>query len=296
MSLAAIAATLAVGIVAGILSGLVGVGGGVLMVPFLYFFYDRPEIFGVIVAPELRVVVAHATSLFVIVPTATRGAIAFHRAGLVEWRAVWPIGLGSVVAAAVAARVAPAMPPELLKIGFGVLLAVSGARLAMRPRATAASAGIDRLRLRWYATIPIGLAVGAFSALLGVGGGIVAIPLLMHVVGLDVRRLAATSMGIITITAAAGTLSYMANAPDVPGMPPWSIGYVHVAAGCMLFLGAFLSVRWGALLNQRMKPRSLALMFAAVFIVIGVRLVVSNLVALRTSAQYLSYLLVFGPG
>jgi hypothetical protein len=45
-----------------------------------------------------------------------------------------------------------------------------------------------------------------------------------------------------------------------------------------------------------MKPRSLALMFAAVFIVIGVRLVVSNLVALRTSAQYLSYLLVFGPG
>lgn len=280
MALSAIAATFAVGIAAGVLSGLVGIGGGVLMVPFLYFFYDRPDWFGFAVAPELRVVVAHATSLFVIVPTSIRGAWAYHRARLVEWRAVWPIGISSIVAAAAAARLAPAIPPEVLKIGFGVFLLVSGARLVLRRPTLPPEEGGRELRLTLPVTIPIGLAVGFFSALLGVGGGIVAIPLLLHVVGLEVRRIAATSMGIITITATAGTLTYMLTGMNLGGLPAGSVGYVHVAAGIAMFLGAVLSVGWGALLNQRLKPRALTLVFAAVFVVIGGRLVIGNLAEL----------------
>jgi uncharacterized protein len=283
MTAAAIAATFAIGIAAGLLSGLIGIGGGVLMVPFLYFFYDRPELFGVGVAPELRVVVAHATSLLVIVPTAIRGSLAFHRVGLVEWRAVWPIGLSSILAAALTARMAPMVPPELLKIGFGAFLTVSAVRLAMKPRLPDRTQTHGGLRLDWRVTVPTGILVGVFSALLGVGGGIVAIPLLMHLVGVDVRRLAATSMGIITITASAGAITYMITGAGRPGLPPGSIGYVHLAAAAAMFMGAFLSVRWGALLNQRMRPRALTLMFAAFFLVVGVRLVITNLGELRSS-------------
>jgi uncharacterized protein len=280
MLLLAIIATFAVGVVAGLLSGLIGIGGGVLMVPFLYFFYDQPHLFGFQVAPELRVVVAHATSLFVIVPTSIRGALAYHRAGLVEWRAVWPIGISSVLAAAGAAWLALLVPPQVLKVGFGVFLTVSGVRLALRkPPPSAASQGRP-LRLSWSVTVPIGIVVGAFSALLGVGGGIVSIPLLMHVVGLDVRRLAATSMGIIIITATAGSLTYMVTGAGQPGLPAGSVGFVHVAAGIAMFIGAVLSVSWGALLNQRLKPRALTLVFATVFVLIGARLVLTNLGAL----------------
>jgi uncharacterized protein len=272
----AVIATFAVGIAAGLLSGLVGVGGGVLMVPFLYLFYDRPDWFGYFVAQDIQVVVAHATSLFVIVPTSIRGALTYHRAGLVEWRAVWPIGISSVLAAAGAAWLAPSIPPQLLKIGFGSFLLVSGVRLARRPKRSAEDAAARPLRLGWGVTVPVGIAVGFLSALLGVGGGIVAIPLLIHLIGLDVKKVAATSIGIITITATAGTLAYMATGAGRPGLPAGSIGFVHVLAGVTMFLGAVLSVSWGARLNQRLKPRALTLVFATVFMVIGARLVLTN--------------------
>src|SRR5690606_20316214 len=128
--------------------------GGVLIVPFLYFFYDRPDLFGVVVSPEARVVLSHGTSLFVILPTSVRGAITYHKAHLVEWRAVWAVGLGSVVAALLGARLAAVRPPEVLKTGFGFLLAFSGARLVY-PRSilpTTPAASGPRLDLRL--TIP----------------------------------------------------------------------------------------------------------------------------------------------
>jgi len=277
---AAVVATFAVGIAAGLLSGLVGVGGGVLMVPFLYLFYDRPDWFGYLVAQDIQVVVAHATSLFVIVPTSIRGALTYHRAGLVEWRAVWPIGISSVLAAAGAAWLAPSIPPQLLKIGFGMFLLISGVRLARRPKLSAEEAAARPLRLGWGVTVPVGIAVGILSALLGVGGGIVAIPLLIHLIGLDVKKVAATSIGIITITATAGTLAYMATGAGRAGLPTGSIGFVHVLAGVTMFLGALLSVTWGARLNQRLQPRVLTLVFATVFVVIGARLVLANAGAL----------------
>ena len=276
MGLAAVLTIFVVGLAVGILSGLVGIGGGVLIVPFLYFFYGHPEWFGVPVAAGVAPVVAHATSLFVIVPTSLRGALAFHKARLVEWRAVWPIGIASVLAAVVGARVAIELPPPILKIAFGLLLIISALRLGRRRPGAQSEAPPRRLRLSLPVTAGVGTAVGLFSALLGVGGGVIAIPLLLGVVRVDVRRVAATSIGIIAITAAAGTLSYMISGWNRPDLPPWTIGYVHVAAGLAMFAGSVLSVGWGAALNQRLKPRMLSLLFAGLFFIIGVQLLVQN--------------------
>jgi uncharacterized membrane protein YfcA len=276
MAALTVLAIAAVGVAVGLLSGLVGIGGGVLIVPFLYFFYDYPQLFGVAVPPDVRTVLAHGTSLFIILPTSASGALAYHRAGLVEWRAVVPIGLASAAAAIVGARIALAMPPELLKLCFGALLILAGVRLAMRRLAPSAELEPAEPRVSLPVTVSIGIVVGLFSAMLGVGGGIVAIPLLMHVVRLDVRRVAATSMGVIAITAAAGSLSYMWSGWGVVGLPPWSIGYVHVSAGLAMCVGALASVRWGAALNQRLHPRTLTLVFAVLFTVLGLRLVMGN--------------------
>ncbi len=275
MGLLTVLALTAVGLVVGLLSGLVGIGGGVLIVPFLYFFYDRPELFGVGVEPGIRTILAHGTSLFVIMPTSIRGVFAFHRARLVEWRAVWPIGAASVVAAILGARAALALPPEVLKMGFGLLLVFSGMRMALKsPPPVDATPRPPRLSLA--VTAFTGLAVGLFSALLGVGGGIIAIPLLIHLMHLDVKKVAATSIGIIAITAAAGAATYMWTGHGEPGLPPHSVGYVHVSAGLLMFVGSVVSVRWGAALNQRMRPRTLTLMFAILFVLLGLRLVLEN--------------------
>lgn len=252
------------------------------MVPFLYFFYDRPDLFGVIVSPESRVVLAHGTSLMVMIPTALRGAWTYHRAELVEWRAVVPIGLASMVAAFAAARLAATLPPEALKTGFGALLIVSGVRLMMPRRHPPAADAEPRLSLA--RTTFTGLLVGVMSALLGVGGGTVAIPLLIYLLRVDLRKVAATSMGIVAITATAGTVGYVVSGLGQPGLPPFSLGYVHVSAGIAMFVGAVVSVRWGAAINQRARPRTLSLLFGAFFVVMGLRLAGGNLLALVRQA------------
>ncbi len=214
------------------------------MVPFLYFFYDRPDLFGVVVSPEARVVLAHGTSLFVITPTAVRGAFAFDRSNLVEWRAVWPIGAASVLAAFVGGALAVNLPPEALKTGFGALLIVSGIRLVYRRGGVAGEGATEAVepRLSLPRTISAGLLIGLLSAMLGVGGGTVGIPLLIYLLKLDLRQVAATSIGIMGFTAAAGALGYMFLGYGEPGLPRWSIGYVDFAAGLGLLIGAVVSV------------------------------------------------------
>lgn len=280
MAVGSIALVFLVGLVVGLVSGLIGIGGGVLLVPFLYFYFAHPELFGVSAAPGVATVVAHATSLFVIVPTSMRGAFAYHRGGLVVWRAALPIGVASVVAAIVGAAVSPHIRPEMLRVAFGFLLLYSGVRLVWSGSPVVGEEAEARpLRLSPTITIGSGILVGAFSALLGVGGGIIAIPLLIHLVGVEMRRVAATSLGIIAITSLAGVLTYATSGLGVPGRPPTAVGYVDLAVGTVLFLGAIASVGAGARLNQRIRPRILMLLFASFFIAMGLYLIVLNLFA-----------------
>lgn len=263
------------GLAVGFLSGLVGIGGGVLIVPLLYFFYGHPAWGGSELAPELHAVVAHATSLLVIVPTSALGAWTYHRAGLVSWRAALPIAATSVVAAFGVTRVAAGVPAPVLKLAFGALLLVSGTRLLHPGRETVEPG--ERAHLGVAAVS--GVAVGAMSALLGVGGGIVAIPILVYLVGLPLEKVAATSMAIIVFTALAGVAGYAAgNAPT--GSLAGAVGYVHVLAGLPIMAGALAAVRLGARANQSLDTKRLRLLFGLVFILLGLRLAIQNAGAL----------------
>jgi hypothetical protein len=269
------AAFVAVGLFAGFVAGLIGIGGGVLMVPFLYFVYET-SFGGVSVAPGEVAAVAHATSLFAIVPTAIVGVHAWARAGLVTWRAVWLIGAFSLIGGVVGARIALLLPEQGLKLAFGLFLIATALQLVMRPDRTEGRP----LRLDPRLMAPTGILVGMFSAILGVGGGLVAIPLLLYVVGLGIDRVAATSLAIIVFAATAGTMTYMLSGHASAGLPAGSIGYVHVAASLPLMLGAVLTVRLGAQANRRMSTRALQWVFAIVLFVLGARLVVQSLAGL----------------
>jgi uncharacterized protein len=260
------------GLLVGFVSGLVGVGGGVLMVPLLYFFYGHPNWSGVLLAGDLHAVVAHATSLFVIVPTAIVGAWTYHKSRLVAWRVALPIALVSVLAAVATTQVAPRIPGDMLKLAFGLFLLASGVQL-LRPRSLQ---GVEDVRPRVWLGAAAGVPVGVVSALLGVGGGIVAIPILIHFMGLGLEKVAATSMGIIVFTAAAAVVGYAATGPGPGLMPVGSAGYIHYLAGLPLMAGAMVSVGTGARVNQRLGTRKLRLLFGIVFILLGLRLILEN--------------------
>jgi uncharacterized protein len=254
----------------------VGIGGGVLIVPFLYFFYGHAGWSGVDLAQALHATVSHATSLFIIVPTAVVGTLTYARAGLVAWRAAWPIAAFSVAAAAAGALVASRVPQEVLRFGFGVFLLFTAVQLVSQRRGAVAG----ELRLTLALSGLTGILVGLLSAVLGVGGGLVAIPLLLYVVRLDVEQVAATSLAIVVAAATAGTLTYIAAGTGAAGLPPGSLGYVHVAAALPMLPGAMIAARFGAKLNQRLDPRRLRWTFAVLCVVLGARLVVANLGAL----------------
>jgi uncharacterized membrane protein YfcA len=273
VSVGVIAALLGVGLAAGFTAGLVGVGGGVIIVPLLYFFYAHPTGSGAQVPPSLQAVVSHATSLLVIVPTTMMGAVTYQRARLVAWRAVVPLAVGAVVAAVAGAELAPHLPAELLKVLFGGVLLYSALRLLGRRPATAQAH--ERVALPFL--LASGAAIGLVSSLLGVGGGIVAIPVLIHLVGLEIRKVAATSIAIIVFTAMAGVVAYMVSGvPGAAGMPPGSVGYVHVAAAFPILLASTFMAPVGARVNQRLNTRALRALFAVVFLLLAVYLVVEN--------------------
>jgi uncharacterized protein len=276
MSPTALLALVAVGFAVGFLAGLVGIGGGVLIVPFLYLFYGHAGWSGVELPLSLQATVAHATSLLVIVPTAVAGTLTYARSRLVVWRAVLPIAAFSTVAATAGALVATRIPSQYLKLGFGVFLIFTAVQL-MRQRGAHVT---DRpVRAGLGVAALTGTAVGLLSALLGVGGGLVAIPLLLYVMRLQIEQVAATSLAIVAFAATAGSLTYMAAGMPAT-MPAGSIGLVHVAAALPMLPGAMLAARWGARANQRLDAARLRPLFAVLFGLLGARLLIANVLVL----------------
>ena len=263
------------GLAVGFISGLVGIGGGVLIVPLLYFFYAHPSFSGVHIPAELQTPAAGATSLFVVVPTAMWGARSQTKAGLVIWRAALPIALASVIAAIVGARLALILPGAIIRIMFGVFLLAMGVQLLWRPHA------VDRpIRVTPAAVIVTGVTVGLLSGLMGIGGGAIAAPLLIYLIGLNLKQAAATSLAVVGLAAIAGTATYIISGWNAPGMPPGSVGYVHLVAALPILAGSLISVSWGTRVNQRMKVATLKRVFSAFFTALGLYLIAENAASL----------------
>jgi len=275
LSAGALLALAGLGLVVGFVAGLVGIGGGVVTVPFLYFFYSHSGLSGTVVAPGLQPAIAHATSLFVIVPTAVMGTFTYHRLRVVVWRAAIPVALFSTVAAVGGSRIAPLLQPELLKVGFGLFLLLTSANLALGKRTEVPGP----IQVSLPAAAMTGLLAGTISSLLGVGGGIVAIPLLLRFMHVRLEQVAATSLAVVAVAATAGTISYMLASPSAGTTPAGAVGYVHIAAALPILVTAAVAVRWGARVNQRLDARRLRWGFALLFAVIGLQLVVVNLIA-----------------
>lgn len=239
------------------------------MVPFLYFVYSRLD-----VPAADATILAHATSLAVIVPTALRGLHGYRGLGVVRLRSALPLALIAAISAAATAAVAARLPAAALRVGFGVFLIAVATDLLLR-REGATRPEREGTRHAVLAAL-LGIPVGALSAALGVGGGIPATIGMYYVLGLPVAALAPTSLVIIAVTAAAGTGSYMlAPTPQlgVVGL----VGHVDVARALPLTVGAVLTAPVGVRLNRAASARTLQRAFAFFLLALGIYLSVSQL-------------------
>jgi uncharacterized membrane protein YfcA len=192
-----------VGVLAGFLSGLFGVGGGILIVP------------GLVLPMRMSQRLAHGTSLAAIVPIAVSGVIGYTVADSVDWPAALLVTLGAICGALLGTRVLHMTRQEMLRRVFAAFLLLTAARLLVDvPEAI----GRDEITMTIaLALVTLGLVSGTLAGLLGVGGGIVIVPALVLLFGVPDAVAKGTSLLVIIPTAVAGTLSNLRKSnADLP--------------------------------------------------------------------------------
>lgn len=224
-----------VGLIAGILAGFLGIGGGTILVPILVKFGYSP-------------VEAVATSSLSIIITAISGSVQNWRMGYLDFRRVIGIGLPAIITAQIGVYLANLFPPYLLLLTFGCLLWLNifliGFRKQVTERKKQAEERGEVFVTAWnmspiFARILTGSAAGLLAGLFGVGGGIIMVPLQILLLGEPIKVAIQTSLGVIVITAIAATTGHAIN-----GNVLWLIG-------CILGFGGLL----GAQISTRFLPK-----------------------------------------
>lgn len=250
------------GAIAGVLAGLLGVGGGLVLVAALVWLLPLRG-----VPTEFAMQAALATSLASIVLTALSSARAHARRGSVLWPTVWVLLPGLLLGGWLGSLLATHLSGDVLRWGVAIYCFVAGTQLLLgQPRARAGSMDAPRDALIGVA----GLAIGAVSALVGIGGGSMTVPLLIWRGVLPVRAVGTSSAcGVaIGLASAAG---YAVHGP-VGGLPQGSLGFVYLPAAAGIALASVLAAPLGARLAHRLSGGTLQRVFAVFLFVVGVAL------------------------
>lgn len=256
-----LAALVAAGIVAGLAAGLFGIGGGAIIVPVLYFLFDG------LGYPETAMHVAVSTSLATIILTSIRSVMAHHGHGAVDWQIIrsWSpwIVIGSLIGMAVSGYLSNR---GLLGI-FGTLAFLLAAQLFFgRPTWKLA----DDMP-KGAARAGLGTAVGALSALMGIGGGTFGVSL-MTLCGRPIHRAVATAAGWGVAIGLPGALAAILVGWGDPGRPPFSLGNVNLAAFALISTFTVAMAPVGAKLAHRLDAARLKRWFAILLAVVAARM------------------------
>ncbi|MGH7719711.1 MAG: sulfite exporter TauE/SafE family protein [Gemmatimonadaceae bacterium] len=267
----ALLALLGVGV--GTYGTLVGVGGGFIVVPLMLLVY------------KLSPAAAAATSLVVVFLNATSGSIHYWRAGRIDLRTGMVLAAATVPGALVGPFFAERISERAFKVFFGLFLIAMSALLFFRPERAPRSAAVARAprfgevrrsfsdragtQFDYSYSLPLAillsLGVGILSSMLGIGGGVVHVPALIHLMSFPVHIATATSQFVLAITALAGVAEYTRR-----DLVVWPLALATSA-------GVVLGAQLGALLSSRIRGRGIVRLLVLAIMVLAVRLLWAGL-------------------
>lgn len=263
-----LAACLVLGGFAGTLAGLLGVGGGLVIVPVLALLYQWQGL-----PVELVMQLAIGTSLATIVFTSLSSALAHHRRGAVRWPLVAQLSAGILAGGWLGGFVAVWLGGARLALLFGLFeLGIAWYMLAGR------DVPAGRARPRGLRNALAGIAIGLLSALLGIGGGTLTVPWLTWQ-RVDIRHAVGTSAACGFTIALAGTAGFVASGWEQPGLPAGSSGFVYWPAVAGISVASVLTAPLGARLAHRVERRRLRRTFALFLACLGLILIGRALLA-----------------
>lgn len=253
---------LATGAISGVLAGLLGVGGGIVVVPVLFLltgFLGFPA--------ELAMPMAVGTSLATIIPTSVSSARAHHKRGSMDadLLKIWApfVFFGALLGGVLASFVSGAF----LTLFFGGVALVVAINLAL-PKTVVVADDLPRGAIARSA-VPAG--IGLFSALMGIGGGTLSVPIL-SAFSYPVHRAIGTAAAMGLVIAVPAVCGFIWAGWSVEGRPPWSLGYVNIPAAVLIFATSVFAAPLGSRLAHAMDAGPLKRVFALFLFVTSVRM------------------------
>ncbi|MCS7187142.1 MAG: sulfite exporter TauE/SafE family protein [Armatimonadetes bacterium] len=235
-----------IGLLAGLLGGLVGLGGGVLMVPLMVELL------------KFRQHQAHGTSLVAIVFTGLSGAVAYGFERSVDFVAAIALACTAILTARLGAKFTAVLPEWKLKRSFGAFLLFVALLLALKPyfphfHFSTTLAG------KVFVLLIAGAFTGFLSGMMGVGGGLIMVPVMVLVVGLNQHTAQGTSLLVMVPTGAVGAWTH------------WKLGHVDWKIAPGLIFGVLIGTSLGARFAHLLPENHLRLIFVAFMVVMSVR-------------------------
>lgn len=246
-----LALLLALGVATGFAAGLLGVGGGMLLVPFLTMILTAQGL-----ALDHVVHMAIATSLATILFTSVSSVRAHHARGAVLWSVVKVLAPGILIGSLLGAQIAGLLPTPWLALLFALFVGFSATQMLLdrKPqphRELPKAAGM-------FGT---GTVIGTLSALVGAGGGFISVPFMIWC-NVRMHNAVATSAALGFPIAAAGTVGYIIAGLKLTGLPPGAVGYIYLPGLFGVVITSVLTAPLGARAAHALPTAGLKRIFA----------------------------------
>lgn len=240
------------GFVAGVLGSILGLGGGIIVVPVLTFFGYLPTL-------------AASTSLFAAFSNAVASTISYTRQKRIEHSIGLKLGLLSVPGTILGAYLSSEITPSLFKILFGLVLIISAIYIFINRKIESKQRNQSK-QLMLFA-VGASFFAGTISSLFGIGGGIIFVPLMVIAMGLSMKQAAPTSQFILLFASGAGLVAHSA------------LGHPDFFQALLLAAGAFAGGFVGARLSVDIKEKRLKILVSIVMVAASIKLFIDSLEA-----------------
>jgi len=252
---------LAFGILSGVISGLLGIGGGIVIVPFLAWLLNMHGM-----PADTIMQTAIATSLATIIITSISSVLAQHRRGAVLWPVVITLTPGIAIGAWFGADLAHFLSSELLAMIFGSFLLLNGLRMALdlKPKA----------HRQLPSSVPLGftgLILGLLSTLIGIGGGTLTVPYMTwH--NVPIKKAIALGSACGLPIALFGAFSFIIIGLQAGSLPEGNIGYINIPAFIGISCTSLFAATWGVHLSHSIPTSALKKTFSILLVIVGTKM------------------------
>lgn len=253
------------GIIAGLLAGLLGIGGGLVIVPILVYMFNMQGF-----PAEHIMHIALGTSLASIMFTSFSSAMSHHKHKAVNWDIVKKVTVGIILGTWAGSFVAAKIPTYILQLIFACFIFYVASKMIMSSKKTLGNKPLPKTLGMNIA----GLVIGLISSLVGIGGGTISVPFMLYH-SVEMRNAIATSAAIGMPIAISGCIGYFVNGSAAANLPEYCYGFIYLPALFAIVICSSLMAPFGAHLTHTLPVAKIKKCFAFLLLFVGVRMLIT---------------------